>query len=86
MIWKLINERKSTGLKHFNDSKAFVDTYRNIEEYNPNKQRKILTVFGDIIADTHSNKKLNSVVTELFIKIRKLNISVGFIRQSYFIV
>ena len=86
MIWKLINKRKSTGLKHFNDSKAFVDIYRNIEEYNPNKQRKILTVFGDIIADTHSNEKLNSIVTELFIKIRKLNISFFFIRQPYFIV
>ena len=49
----LINKRESTGLKHFNDSKAFIeysndmdDIYKNIEEYNPNKKRKILIVFG----------------------------------------
>ena len=78
----LINKRESTGLKHFNDSKAFIeysndmdDIYKNIEEYNPNKKRKILIVFDDMIADMLSNKKLNPVVTELFIRGRKLNIS-----------
>ena len=50
------------------------DIYKNIEEYNPNKKRKILIVFDDMIADTLSNKKLNSVVTELFSRSRKLNI------------
>ena len=53
--------------------------YKNIEEYNPNKNRKILIVFDDIIADIRSNKKLNTVVTELFIRGRKLNISLVFI-------
>ena len=43
-----------------------VDGYKNIEEYNPNKKRKILTVFDDVIADILSNKKLNPIVTELF--------------------
>ena len=53
--------------------------YKNIEEYNPNKKRKILSVFDDIIAYMLSNKKLNSVVTELFIRGRKLNIYLIFI-------
>ena len=60
--------------------------YKNIEEYNPNKNKKLLTVFDDMIADILSNKKLNPVVTELFIKRRKLNISLVFITQSYFAV
>ena len=51
------------------------DIYKNIEEYNPNKQRKILIAFDDMIADMFSNKKLNPVVTEMFITGRKLNIS-----------
>ena len=74
-----INKRESTGLKHFNDSKAFIEhsndmdnIYTNIEEYNPNKKRKILLVFDDMIVDMLSNKKLNLIVTELFIRGRKL--------------
>ena len=51
------------------------DIYKNIEEYNPNKQRKILIAFDDMISDMFSNKKLNPVVTEMFITGRKLNIS-----------
>ena len=67
------------------------DTYENIEEYNQKKKkkgkrkRKILIVSNDMIADVLSNKKLNPIVTELFIRGRKLNISV-FITQSYFAV
>ena len=60
----LINKRESTDLKYLNDSKAFIeysnckdDIYKNIEEYNPNKKRKILIVFDDMIADMLSNKK-----------------------------
>ena len=60
------------------------DVYKNIDEYNPNKENKILMVFDDMIADMIHNKKLNSVVTELFIRGRKLNISLVFITQSYF--
>ena len=56
----------------------------NIEEYNPNKKRKILIVFDDMIVDMISNKKINPIVIELFIKDRKLNISLIFIAQSFF--
>ena len=60
------------------------DVYKNVDEYNPGKKRKILTVFDDLIADMINNKKLNSIVTELFIRGRKLNISLVFITESYF--
>ena len=63
------------------NSKAFIeysndmdDVYKNIEEYNPNKKRKILIVFDDMIADMACNKKLNPIVTQLVIRGRKLNI------------
>ena len=76
----IVNKRENTGLKHFNDSKAFIeysndmdDIYKNIEEYNPNKKQKILIVFDDMIADMLNNKNLNLIVTELFIRGRKLN-------------
>ena len=59
------------------------DVYKNIDDYNPDKENKILIVF-DMIADMIHNKKLNSVVTELFISSRKLNIALVFITQSYF--
>ena len=58
----------------------------NIEEYNPNKKRKILIAFRDMTADMLSNKKLNGIVTELFIKGRKLNISLVFVTQFSFAV
>ena len=60
------------------------DVYKNIDEYNLDKENKILIVFHDMIADMIHNKKLNSIVTKLFIKGRKLNISLAFITQSYF--
>ena len=90
----LINKRESTGLKYLSDSKTFIeysndmhDINKNIEEYNPNKIRKILIVFVDMIADMFSNKKLlNPIVTELFIRRRKLNNSLVFITQYYFVV
>ena len=56
----------------------------NIDEYNVDKERKIFIVFDDMIADVINNKKLNSIVTELFIRDRELNISFVFIAQSYF--
>ena len=66
----LINKRESTGLKYLNYSTAFIeclndmdDIYKNIEEYNPNKKQKLITVFDDIIVDVLSNKKLNPIVT-----------------------
>ena len=87
----LSNILEKVGLKCFNDPKAFIeysndmhDVYKNINYYNPNKENKILVVFADIIADMIHNKKLNSIITELFIRGRKLNISLAFITQSYF--
>ena len=56
------------------------DVYKNIEDYNPIKKRKVLIVFDDMIADMiNNNNKLNPIVTELFIRGRKLNISIVFI-------
>ena len=60
------------------------DVYKNIDEYNPGKKRKILIGFDDMIADMINNKKVNSVVTELFIRCRKSNIYLVFITESYF--
>ena len=87
----LIHKRERAGLKHLNDPKDFIkysndmqDIYKNIEEYNTDKERKVLIVFDETIADMINNKKLNSIITELFIRGRKLNISLTFITQSYF--
>ena len=60
------------------------DVYKNIEDYNLGREHKILIVFDDMIADMINNKKLNPIVTEFFIRGRKLNISIVFITQSYF--
>ena len=87
----LINKRESTELKHFNDRKAFIefsnhmqDLYKNIEEYNIDKKCKILIVLDDMIVYMINNKKPSSMVTELFIRGTKLNISIVFITKSYF--
>ena len=87
----LINKRESVGINHFKDSKAFIDysndmhdIYKNIGDYNLDKENKILLVFDDMIADMINNNKLNSIVSELFIRGRKLNISLIFITQPYF--
>ena len=75
----LINKREKVGLNHFNDLKAFMeysndmqDVYKNIEDYNPIKKRKVLIIFDDMIADMINNNKLNPIVTALFIRGRKL--------------
>ena len=60
------------------------NVYKNINHYNSDKENKILIVFDNMIADMIQNKKLNSIVTELFIRGRKLNVSLVFITQSYF--
>ena len=62
------------------------DVYENIVNYNPRRKRKILIVFDDMIADIMINKKFQSIIKELFIRCRKLNISLVFITQSYFSV
>ena len=77
----LINKREGVGINHLNNPKAFIDysndmhdVYKNIDDYNHDIENKILIVFDDMIADMISNKKLNSIVTELFVSGRKLNI------------
>ena len=87
----LINKREKVGLDHFRDPKSFMeysndmqDVYKNIEDYNPNKKRKVLIVFDGMISDMINDKRLNPVVTELYIRGRKLGISFIFITQSYF--
>ena len=59
------------------------DVYGNIDLYNPNGQRKVLIVFDDVIEDMMANKKFQSIIIELFIRCRKINISHVFITQSY---
>ena len=89
----LINKREGVGINHFNDLKTFIeysndmrDVCKNIDEYNLDKENKILIVFDDMIADMINNRRLDSIVTELFIRGRKLIISLVFITQSHFIV
>ena len=87
----LINNCESVGSQLCNDSKAFIeypmemnDNYENIDEYYPKKKHKILVIFDDIIADMLSDKKDEPIITELFIRGRKLNIFLVFVTQSYF--
>ena len=89
----LIKNRENAGIKHVNHSKAFTecsntmdDVFKSINDYNLNRRRKILIVFDDMIADIMTNKKFQSIIKELFIRCRKLNISLVFITQSYFSV
>ena len=86
----LIKIREKVGIGHHNDPRAYIeysnnthDVYKNIGEYNPDPENKTI-VFGDMIADMIKNRKSDSIVTELFITGRKLNISIVFITQSYF--
>ena len=78
-----------------NDLKAFIEysqcmeicmVYNNFDDYNPSIKRKNLIVFDYMIADIMSNKKFQSKIKELFIRCRKLNISLVFITQFYFCV
>ena len=86
-----IKIREKVGIDHHNDPRAYIaysndmhDVYKNINYYNPKKENKISIVFDDMIANMINNKKLNLIVTELFIRGRKLNIFLVFIAQSYF--
>ena len=87
----LISGREKVGTKNLKNPKAFIDysrtiddAYENLEDYNPIKKMRVLIVFDDMIADMESNKKLSPIVTELFLRGRKLNISLVFISQFYF--
>ena len=87
----LIKKREDVGIKYCNDPNAFIecsnrmdDIYQNINDYNPSRKRKILIVFDDMIADIMTNTKFQAIIKELFIRCKKLNISVVLITQSYF--
>ena len=89
----LIKKRENAGIKHLNDQNAFVessntmdDVLTNIDDYNPKRKRKVLILFDDMIADIMTNKRFQAIIKELFIRCRKLNISLVFITQSYFSV
>ena len=87
----MIKKREDAGTKHLSDSNAFIecsntmdDIYENIDDNNPSRIRKVLIVFDDMIADIVTNKKAQVIIKELFIKCKKVNISLVFITQSYF--
>ena len=89
----LIKKREDVGIKHLNNANAFIecsntmhDVYENINDYILKRRRKIVIVFDDMIADIMTNKKFQSIIKELFIRCRKLNISLVFITQYYFSV
>ena len=89
----VIEKRENAGIKHYNDRNAFIecsntmdDVYENINDYNPIRKRKKLIVFDDMIADIMTNRRFQAIIKELFIRSRKLNISLVFITQSYFSV
>ena len=87
----LINEREQAGIKILNDPHAFIeysddmnDVLDDINNYNKNRDKKVLTVFDDMIADIEYNKKFKKIIKELFYRARKTNVSIVFITQSYF--
>ena len=89
----LIKKRDNVGIKHVNNLNTFIecsnimdDVYENIHDYNPNRRRKILIAVDDMIADIMTNEKFQAIIKELFIRCRKLNITLVFITQSYFSV
>ena len=60
------------------------DVLEDINNYNKNRNKKLLITFDDMIADIMRSEKFKAIVKELFIRCRKLNISIVFITQSYF--
>ena len=89
----LIKTREDAGIKNINNPNAYIlcsntmdDVYEDIDNYNSKRDKKVLIVFDDMIADIMGNKKFQAVMKELFIRRIKLNISLVFITQSYFSV
>ena len=87
----LLNKREQAGIKNLDDPKAFKeysddmdDVLDNINNYNKNRDKKVLIVFDDMIADIEYNKNFKKIIKELFYRARKINVSVVFITQSYF--
>ena len=89
----LIKKREDGRIKHVNNPNTFTecsntmdDVYENIDGYNPIRKRKKLIDFDEMIADIMDNRRFQAIIKELFIRCRKLNISLVFITQSYFSV
>ena len=87
----LIKKREDVGIKHLNNSNAFIecsntmdDVFDNIKDYNSNRSREIVIVFDNMIADVMTNRIFQAIIKEMFIRCRKLNIPLVFITQSYF--
>ena len=87
----LIKKREQAGLKNLNDSKVFIeysndvsDALDNINNYNENRDKKVLIVFDDMIADIECSKGFKRIIKELLYRARKVNVSIVFITQSYF--
>ena len=87
----LINKREQAGKKNLNDPHAFIkysddmdDVLDDINNYNKNRDKKVLIVFDDMIADIEYNKKFKRIIKELFYRARKINVSIVFMTQSYF--
>ena len=89
----LIKKCEDAGIKNLDDPRECIEysntmdvVYSNIDDYNPKRKIKTLTVFDDMIADIMTNKKFQAIIKELFFRCRKLKISLVFITQSYFSV
>ena len=87
----LINKREQVGIKNLNDPHAFIeysddmnDVLDDINSYNKNRDKKVLIVFDDMIADIEYNKNFKRIIKELFYRARKINVSIVFITQSCF--
>ena len=87
----LTSRREQAGIKNLNDPKAFIeysgdmnDVLHDINNYNKNRDKKVLIVFDDMIADIEYNKNFKRIFKELFYRARKINVSIVFITQSYF--
>ena len=87
----LINKREQAGIKNLNDPNAFIeysddmnDMLDDINDYNKNRDKKVLIVFDDMIADIEYNKNFKRIIKELFYRACKMNVSIVFIAQSYF--
>ena len=87
----LINKTEQTGTKNVNDPYAFIeysddmnDVLDDINNYNKNRDKKMLIVFDDMIADIEYNKIFKPIIKELFYRARKINISIVINTQSYF--
>ena len=89
----LIDRREKAGINFNNDTTAFIeysnsmdDIFLQIEDYNKKRERKILIISDDMISHVMSDKKAQQILKDLFIRCRKLNISLCFLTQSYFSV